>query len=318
MRNHRFLLDSNDLQFKQITYSKKKKFLKYGLFFILSVIVAIGYGYLFERFYGSPKEEKLSQEIESLKLQFSVANKNLDNQLFAIRDLQTSDEITYRPILQMDGLPETYRNPGVGGVERYSDLNGYSTSNIMKSTRSRIDVMKMMLDVQEESLSEMVSRESEWETMLEHIPSICPVLVTIRKGDGLMLRQIHPILGVTRYHNGLDLKAPIGTEVYAPGDGQVILAGNNGGYGKCVIIDHGYGYKTIYGHLSSYNVVVGQNVKRGDLICLTGNTGISTGPHLHYEIRQFDKVKNPVNYMHDNISEEEYEEMISSLSASSE
>ena len=170
--------------------------------------------------------------------------------------------------------------------------------------------------IMEERERKQREKEEEREDILLHTPSISPVMVTIKKGDGLMLRQVHPVLGITQYHNGLDFRAPIGTEVYAPADGQVILVGRNGGYGMCVIIDHGYGYKTIYGHLSSYNVTVGQNVKRGDLICWTGNTGVSTGPHLHYEIRQYDVVKNPVLYMHDNISVDEYRKMIAKFSRS--
>ena len=315
MAHRKYELDPNTLQYRQIKTPRSKQTLRLIAWFSFTLLIAVVYGTIFNGTVGSPKEKILTQEIEKIKLQYTVANKNIDDIKLAYNDLRTTDEIRYRPILQMEELPESYRNPGIGGTDRHPELNGFANSYIMKSTMARIDEMNTILEIQKESFDEMVVRESEWERMLDHIPSICPVLVTIRKGDGLMLRKVHPVLGVTKYHNGLDLSAPIGTEVFAPGDGQIVHAGWNGGYGKCVIIDHGYGYRTIYGHLSDIKVAVGQNIKRGDLISLTGNTGISTGPHLHYEIRQYDTVRNPLNYIHENISEDEYEEMIRVLGA---
>lgn len=314
MRKEKYIFDVNDLQFKKIKISNLRKLNRVGIVFVVSICMAVGYGLLFGHFFGSPKEKRLNEKIEEYKLQLTFANKALDESMEILKDIASNDETTFRPILQMEDLSESYRNPGVGGVERYSELNGYLTAYIMKETRGKADRLKAMLKVQENSFEEIVEMEANREDMLLHTPSISPVLVSIKKGDGLMLRKVHPVLGVTQYHNGLDLRAPIGTEVYAPADGKVIMVGRNGGYGMCVIIDHGYGYKTIYGHLSAYNVPVGQNVKRGDLICWTGNTGTSTGPHLHYEIRHFDQVKDPTIYMHDNISESEYEEMIAKFS----
>ena len=316
MRNRKFILDPNDLQYKQVETSKSIRFLRIFFWFSVTVVIAVLYGIIFENQFGSPKDAKLKEEIESLKLDFNITNKELDADLNVINDLKTNDEISYRPILEMEGLPESFRNPGVGGTERYRELDGYSTSYLMKATRTKIDEMKNMLVVQQESLSEIESRYSEWDRMINHIPSICPVQVTIRKGDGLMFREVHPVLGVSKYHDGLDFRAPIGTEVYATGDGQIVIAGNYSGYGKCVEIDHDYGFKTIYGHLNEILVTNGQNVKRGDMIGYSGNTGISTGPHLHYEIRQYGKVKDPYNYFYENINEEEYDEMIRTMEAS--
>jgi murein DD-endopeptidase MepM/ murein hydrolase activator NlpD len=316
MRDRKYVLDPNDLQYKQVETSKSVKVLRIFFWFLLTVGLTILYGTIFENRFGAPKDARLQEEIESLKLDFSIANKELETDMETINNLITNDEVSYRPILEMEGLPESYRNPGVGGVERYRELDGYSTSYIMKSTRMKIDEMKNMLEVQEESMADIESRYAEWDRMLSHRPSICPVQVSIRKGDGLMFREVHPVLGVSQYHNGLDFKAPIGTEVYATGDGQVFISGYNGGFGKCVEIDHDYGYKTIYGHLNEIVVTKGQNVKRGDLIGYSGNTGTSTGPHLHYEIRQYGKVKDPYNYFYDNINEEEYEEMIRAMEAS--
>ncbi len=316
MRNRKYVLDPNDLQYKQVEVPRSVKVLRLFFWFLLSVGIAILYGTIFENHFGSPKDARLEEEIESLKLEFSIANKELDADMALINDLKINDEISYRPILEMEELPESYRIPGIGGVERYRELDGYSTSYLMKSTRSKIDEMKNMVEVQGESFNDIESHYGEWDRMLNHIPSICPVQVTIRKGDGLMFREVHPVLGVSKYHNGLDFRAPIGTEVYATGDGQVVIAGYNGGFGKCVEIDHDYGFKTIYGHLSEIMVTDGQNIKRGDLIGMSGNTGTSTGPHLHYEIRQYGKVKDPYNYFYDNINEEEYEEMIRIMEAS--
>jgi len=151
--------------------------------------------------------------------------------------------------------------------------------------------------------------------MLEHLPYIRPVNVTLRLGDGMKFREKHPVLGSPRWHFGQDFCCPIGTEVHATGAGVVAYAGNQrDGFGIKVVIDHGYGYRTIYGHLSEFNVRQGQKVSRGDFIGLSGNTGTSTGPHLHYQIDLFGEHVNPLWYFQDNLTEDEYFMMLEYLS----
>lgn len=312
-----YYLDLNDLQYKQVKLPWKEKLLKVLLWFGVTVVITIIYSAIFHYYFGSPKEKILNQQVSDLKFSYSIANKELDNTMAMISDLRMSDEVRYRPILAMEGVPESFRNPGFGGVDRFRDLNGFPTSELMRSTRTRLEEMKNMVEVQQTSFKEIVEKEAEWSRMYNYLPLICPVSVTIRRGDGLKFREVHPVLGTSQWHHGQDFSAPYGTEVYATGNGKVIESGwNNGGFGNYVVIDHGYGYQTTYGHLSEIKVARGTEVKRGDLIALTGSTGISSGPHLHYQIDFYGRHQNPLHFFNDDLSSEEYYEMISLLTSS--
>lgn len=319
MRNRKYFLDLNDLQYKQVRLPWKKKLL--NMFFWLSGTIGVTmiYASVIGGIFGSPKEKMLSQEVDNLKLQYTITGKQIDHNFKVLENLKMSDEVRYRPILEMDSIPWSIRNPGFGGVERFREMDGYFNSGLMKSTRMRVEEMRNMITVQEESFKSIEEKEAEWERMLEYVPWICPVRVDIRKGDGLKFREVHPVLGTPQWHHGQDFTAPYGTEVYATGAGRVIEAGwNSGGYGNYVIIDHGYyGYQSLYAHLSSISVSKGLNVKRGDKIGLSGNTGTSSGPHLHYEINQYGQHKNPLSFFNDDLTVAEYFEMIQKLSSGS-
>jgi murein DD-endopeptidase MepM/ murein hydrolase activator NlpD len=227
-----------------------------------------------------------------------------------------SDDIRYRPVLDMDSIPESYRKAGYGGIDRYRDLTGFINSDLMISFRSRIDVISNMANVQRESFKAVAERSAEWKMEKDHQPMISPVDVRYRLGDGFRFREVHPVLGTPRMHYGQDFSVPYGTEVYATGNGTVIESGwNSMGFGNFIVIDHGYGLRSTYGHLSQINVPRGVKVKRGDLIGLSGNTGTSSGPHLHYQIDQFGQHKNPINFFNNDITVEEYNEMIQVLAS---
>jgi murein DD-endopeptidase MepM/ murein hydrolase activator NlpD len=196
-----------------------------------------------------------------------------------------------------------------------ADLSGYANSEMMMRVRSRFDDLRTQTNIQYNSLTELTGRADEWKEMWAHLPYIRPVNVTMLLGDGMKFREKHPVLGSPRWHFGQDFRCPEGTEVHATGAGIVAYAGNqHDGFGIKVVIDHGYGYRTIYGHLSEYNVRRGQKVNRGDFIALSGNTGTSTGPHLHYQIDLFGEHVNPLWYFEDGMTEEEYFMMIDFLS----
>lgn len=317
MVNRKYFLDHNDLQYKQVRLPWKKKLFRLLLWFAGTVLITFIYSTIFNAFYGSPKVKMMNQEITNLKFQYSMVNKELDNSVRLIKSLEMSDEVRYRPVLEMDSIPESFRNPGFGGVDRFRDLDGYSTSDIMKSTRVRLEEMKNMVNVQGESFKTIMEKEAEWSRMYDYLPLISPVTVTIRRGDGLKFRESHPVLGTPQWHHGQDFYTPYGTEVYATGNGTVIHAGyNTGGFGNYVVIDHGYGYQSTYGHLSSINVSKGTDVKRGDRVGLTGNSGTSSGPHLHYQIDLYGKHQNPLHFFNDDLTEDEYFEMIMMLTSS--
>jgi murein DD-endopeptidase MepM/ murein hydrolase activator NlpD len=218
----------------------------------------------------------------------------------------------------MDSLPELIRNPGFGGTERFRELNGFIYSDVMKSTRIRIEEMKNRTNVQGESFTSVEERSADWKYEMDHYPAISPVDPSFRLGDGFRFREKHPVLGIGRMHYGQDFEVPYNTRVYATGDGRVIGSGyNSGGFGNYVVIDHGNGLWSIYGHLSKINVPKGINVKRGDLLGLSGSSGTSSGPHLHYQINKSGLPTNSLNYFNNDVSTEEFNEMIQAFSSKS-
>jgi len=318
LRNKKYVLDLSDLQFKQVRIPWKKKFFNVLLFFAGSILVASLYGTFIENVFGSPKEKLLSAQIENLKLEYSLIGRELDNSLSSLNSLRLSDDKRYRPILDMDSVPDSYRKAGIGGVDRYQDLAGYQNSDLLISYKSKIDEIKSMSTIQNESFKTISERSVEWKREIDHFPGISPVNVKFRLGDGLRWRTVHPVLGTSRPHNGQDFDVPYGTEVYATGDGSIIESGwNSGGFGNWIVIDHGYGLQTVYGHLSDIKVVKGQTVKRGDLIGISGSSGLSSGPHLHYQVEQFGAHKNPINFFNNDVNADEYNDMIQAFESKS-
>jgi len=318
MRNRRYILDVTDLQYKQVKLPWKHKIIRFFLWLAVSIAVSVLYITVFENYFGSPKEKLLNQDIENLKLQYSLLDRKFTNAFKTVNYLRQSDDIKFRPILDMDSIPSSYRNPGYGGVDRYREFSSYANSALLISSHEKLESLKNMSKVQDESFIAVTDRIKEWKREMEYLPMICPVDVVITRGDGLKFREVHPVLGTERWHFGQDFNAPYGTEVYATGAGKVITAGwSSNGFGNHVIIDHGYGYQSIYGHLSKINVPVGMNVKRGDLIGLSGNSGTSSGPHLHYQINLNGNHQNALYFFSDDLSPEEYIEMIQTLSSRS-
>jgi murein DD-endopeptidase MepM/ murein hydrolase activator NlpD len=296
----------------------KVKIFRILLWGALSVVIAMFYGFIFRSAFGSPKERLLTMQLENIKLQYSIIGRQLDNSVASLNSLRMSDDRRYRPVLDMDSVPESYRKAGTGGVDKFRDLTGYMNSDLLISYRTRIEEIKNQANIQNESFKSIGEMAVEWKREVDHQPLISPVDVKYRLGDGFRFREIHPVLGTPRMHYGQDFSVPYGTDVHATGDGTVIESGwNSGGFGNFIVIDHGYGLQSTYGHLSQIKVSKGTNVKRGDLIGLSGNTGTSSGPHLHYQIDQFGEHKNPVNFFNNDISVEEYNDMIQALGSKS-
>jgi len=318
MPDQKYFLDLNDLQYKQVRVPWKKRLFRIFLWLVCTTGITIIYGTVFERMFGSPKENVLNQQIENLKIQYTLASLEMENHFKTIESLKVSDEVRYRPILEMDSIPQSIRNPGFGGVERFRELNGYYNSSMMKSFRIRIEEMKNMTNIQTESFATISEMTAEWKDEMDHLPAISPVDPKYRMGDGFRFREVHPVLGYGRPHYGQDFYVGYGTKVYATGDGIVINTGrNSGGFGNVVVVDHGNGLQSYYAHLSEIRVPKGMNVKRGDCLGLSGNTGLSTGAHLHYQINKFNRPVNAIEFFNNDVTEEEFNEMIEAFSSKS-
>ena len=277
----------------------------------MGILIGVGIFAGLNYFIDSPQEKKMKKEQEELLLQYNQMSKQLDEALTVLSDIQQRDDNLYRVLLQGDPIPATTRSAGLGADNRYNHLSSLPDADLVISTAKKIDQLRRQLYIQAQSFDEIVELGRSHEDRLKCIPAIQPVankdLKRTASGYGW---RTDPIYKTRRFHEGMDFTAPTGTPVYVTGDGTVEFAGWQKGYGNTVVIDHGYGYKTRYAHLSKILTQRARKVKRGEEIALVGNTGKSTGPHLHYEVIYKGQHVNPVNYYYMDLSPEEYDNMI--------
>jgi murein DD-endopeptidase MepM/ murein hydrolase activator NlpD len=275
--------------------------------FLTSIVLFFAYTYL-----DSPKERILQRENDQLQEQYRDLNSRMSKLAEVLKDLEHRDDNIYRVIFEAEPIDANERMSGIGGVNRYNYLEGYDFSNLTVTTHKRLDDIAKRIVVQSQSLDEIVELAKNKEALLSRIPAIQPVsnadLTRMASGFGM---RIDPHYKVPKMHAGMDFTAPTGTPIYATGDGTVLRADNaSSGYGNHIRIDHGYGYVTLYGHMSKLKSRPGQKVKRGEIIGYVGSTGKSTAPHLHYEVRYNGDPIDPIDFYFNDISEEQYDQMI--------
>lgn len=254
-----------------------------------------------------------NRELAMYKRQFELVNGEMAQLRSKMNVLIEQENEVYRAIYDIDPVSDDIRNAGVGGSDKYAFLDDYQNSELLKDIRSNLDELDRQFDIQDESYSELLKLANAKKKLLSRIPSIQPVrnknLKRIASGYG---HRRDPFTGGRKFHAGMDFTARTGTDVFATADGYVEkVVRKRSGYGYHIIINHGYGYKTKYAHLSKFKVTRGTKVKRGQLIGLVGSTGRSTGPHLHYEVLKNGKHMNPSHYYFNDLSDEEFEAMLS-------
>lgn len=261
--------------------------------------------------FGSPSEKELRIENSKLVAQYNVLSKRLDEALGVMKDIQQRDDNLYRVVLQADPIADAVRAAGYGGTNRYEELMDMANADLVVNTTQKMDFLDRQLYIQSQSFDEVVNLFKQNDDMLKCIPAIQPVsnkdLKKTASGYGM---RIDPIYKTSKFHEGMDFSASTGTPIYATGNGTVTKAGWQSGYGRVVVINHGYGYETLYAHMNKIDVRKGQKVVRGEVIGEVGNTGKSTGPHLHYEVHVKGRVVNPVNYYFMDLSADDYDRMI--------
>ena len=300
---------------KTLTYERVYPSLRQRIIVVLrhlfvGSILSIGVIVAFYFWFGSPKEELLKMENEQMQTQYKVLSKRVDAALEVLNDLQQRDDNMYRVILQAEPVNDEIRNNGIYNPSRYENLLQMSDAELVVSTSQKVDNLARQVYVQCNSMNELVKLAQGQEERIKHIPAIQPVsnkdLKRTASGYGY---RIDPIYKTTKFHQGMDFSANVGTPVYVTGNGRVIETGWQQGFGNTVVIDHGYDYKTRYAHLSKILVRKGQEVIRGEEIAEVGNTWKSTGPHLHYEVLYKGKAQNPINYYFFDLSPEDYDRM---------
>jgi len=312
MARIKYKFNPKSLSFERIRYSIRD-YLKGAIRFLFAglVVGAISVA-IFLSLYKDPRLRIAERENEFLKTQIEHMNDELDTLSLFARDIQHKDDEVYRAIFGAPAFPDYLRKPGIGGADRYRMLKGYESSEGIIETKKRIARLQRLLVSQSKSFEELFALAKDKDKMLQSLPAIQPVsnkdLTRIASGFGM---RIHPIYKIMKMHTGLDFTAPIGTDVYATGDGVVESADSKlSGYGVHIVINHGYGYQTLYGHLSKVLVRPGERIKRGQLIGQVGNSGISSGPHLHYEVWVNGQKVDPAYYFFSDIAIDQYEDLL--------
>ena len=310
MSKVKYYYDSENLAYRRINNLKRRKFgmvalflLSAALFGLLSFILLLNTSFL-----ETPKDKFLTRELDVLMIQYSILNKKMDQLDDVIGSIEDRDNNLYRIYFNTSPIPEEQRKAGFGGVNRYKELAGFDNSELVLNTTKRVDVLSKRLVIQSKSLDEILKLAKEKSKLLAAIPAIQPVrnenLRRVASGFGY---RSDPFTKIRKFHEGMDFSAKKGTPIFATGDGVVARADNSAsGFGNHIVIRHGFGYETLYGHLSKYKSRVGQRVNRGDIIGYVGSTGRSQAPHLHYEVHKNGEVVNPLNFYYGNISAAEY------------
>lgn len=312
MAKVKYYYDTKTLSYKRIRLSGLNK-LKHLLYFLTgSAFTGLIMIIVFFQFFDSPKEKRLNREIDILTSQYEIVEDKLNQVDLVLDDIQNRDDNIYRVIFEAEPIPKSIRKAGYGGINRYQSLKGYSNSELIINTNEKIDQISKQLYIQSKSYDEIIELATNKADMLAALPAIQPVsnknLSRIASGYGY---RIHPIYKTRKLHTGMDFSAKSGTPIYATGDGKISkLRRSRKGYGNHVIIDHGYGYKTLYAHMKKYIVRKGQKIKRGEVIGYVGNTGTSVAPHLHYEVHKNGRKINPVNFYYNDLTPGEYEKML--------
>jgi hypothetical protein len=320
MSKIKYVYNPATLQFEEFKQTRKAK-IQLLLGYTLAIIFTSITIYLVaDKYVPSPKVSMLEKEIQQMEYYYTELNEEYNTLAEDVENLHSKDSEVHRMIFGIDPMDQAIWNGGVGGVDRYKKINdNFQSGELVEESMSKLDKLKLKVNLQNKSLEELYNMAIEKEKMLASIPSIKPVREDklkrkVRNLSGYGIR-LHPVHKVKKLHQGIDFTAPRGTPIQATGNGVVTrVESRKNGYGKNVIIDHGYGYTSLYAHMKKVEVKRGDKVIKGQKIGEVGSTGTSTAPHCHYEIRINGKAVNPIDYCLDGLSPEEYKELVENAS----
>lgn len=280
----------------------------------LTLVLAVGLVFIYSSYFESPAQLIQKNEISELEYYYEQLEKRVEELTAGLEAIENRDDNIYRVVLGAEPIDKSIREAGIGGVDRYTEIRskGIDHEAMVVSLHEKVDKLRRKLYIESKSQDEIVELAENKEKQFAAIPAIQPIankqLIALASGYGM---RFHPIYKVKKMHTGIDFAAPTGTPIYATADGTVIdTKVRFSGYGKSIEINHGFGYVTRYAHMQDFAVKKGQQVKRGELIGYVGNTGLSTAPHLHYEVILNNKTINPVHYFFNDLTAEEYEKIV--------
>ncbi|MEI6174682.1 MAG: M23 family metallopeptidase [Bacteroidota bacterium] len=313
MNKVKYKFNKKSLTFDRVHTTMRKRLLYFFSHLSTGVVFAAVMLVLAYNFLDSPKQKAQKRELDQMKLQYQILDDQLDKVTKILADLQDRDDNIYRVIFEAEPIPNSIRSAGIGGIDRYEAMKGYSNSELIIATEKNMDKIMGQLYVQSKSFDEVFNMAKNKEKMLVSIPAIQPVNIKdLRRIGSYFGTRMDPFYKVRKFHEGMDFSAPIGTVIYATGNGTITDAGRDiqGGYGNEIRIDHGYNYQTVYAHLSRIFVKPGQKILRGQIIGYVGNTGKSTSPHLHYEVRKNGIPLNPIYFFFNDLTPDQFQMML--------
>lgn len=315
MARIKYYYDTETCKYERVRTKKSDVILNALGIFMLTLIMAAALLYLYNSYFESPKELILKNEVKELEFYYDKLNKDVESLTAILNNIEQRDDNIYRVVLGAEPISKSIRNAGVGGADRYADIRekNFEHTELVVLLNEKVDKLRRKLYIESKSQDDVVQKADNKEKLFAAIPAIQPIsnkqLIALASGFG---SRIHPVYKVKKMHTGIDFAAEIGTPIYATADGKVsrVDVKISSGYGKMVEIDHGFGYSTRYAHMHDFAVRTGQNIKRGDLIGYVGNTGISTAPHLHYEVLINGEQVDPVHYFFNDLTPAEYQKIL--------
>ena len=307
----RYRINPETLELERVEYDLMYWMRQTGRYLFGGICLGIVFFLVFFYFFPSPREASLIQQNKNLNAQLQLMEHQVDQMQVVMSDISQRDDNLYRAILGAEPIPLNVRLRATRQNSYYDSLARMSNNQLIADVQHKVDVLEKELYVQAKSYDEILQLVKTQEVKMENIPAIQPVLNKDlkRMASGYGWR-IDPVYHIRRFHSGMDFSAPVGTDIFATGNGVVTFTGWRQGYGETVEVDHGFGYTTRYAHCSKLVARRGQKVKRGDVIAKVGNTGKSTGPHLHYEVHFNGKAIDPRNFYFYDLTPEEYDEMV--------
>lgn len=307
----RFHFNPDTLQFEQRVLSLKNRLLRVAFFLLLCSVVGVGSMLFYTQFFNTPRTQVLIRKGNDLHTQVKMLQTQVKSSMRLLAHIEKRDNFLYRTIFEADSIPLSVRQGGTGGTFPYAAFSAVEGGEDLRDLALNIDALSWRAYIQSRSFDEVTKLANEKERLMHCIPAIQPVSVRqLTRMSSTFGYRSDPFNHRGKFHSGVDFTGALGTPIHSSGDGIVVTANNSSsGYGNQVIIDHGFGYKTRYAHMSKILVKEGERVKRGQVVGAMGSTGRSTGTHLHYEVLVKNQPVNPLLYFND-MNEEEYEEML--------
>jgi murein DD-endopeptidase MepM/ murein hydrolase activator NlpD len=317
MKKIKYFFNTHTLRFEKIEVPLKVRLLQTIGFVIASLAVGVLFVTILFKFIDSPKERLLRQQNAAYKESYAVLQERMKQLELQMVELEQRDNEVYRSIFEATPIPDSARVKDMLAKNEIRLIQSLSNTALIENMRNQLNNLSLRMSFQDQSFTEITVMVKNKEKLLRAIPAIQPIsnknLKRVASGFGY---RIDPLYKDSRLHAGLDFSAPTGTPIYATADGEVQIAGfNTDGYGNKVVINHGYGFQTLYAHMVRVKARVGQSVKRGEVIGYIGSTGKSTGPHLHYEVIKRGAKVDPVYYFFNDLTPAQFDRLLKEAAA---